>query len=182
MGDCNVLVQFCLAHLIRDIKFLTTHPDPRNQAYGVRLLTAARELFAVIHRRELLSSRRFAADLEDTGRAFGGTAITRVPRTSEAQNLADRFRQHGESYLRFLTTPNVEPTNNLAEQAIRFVVLDRVVTQGTRGETGQRWLERIWTTVSTSIQQGRQVFEFLQESISAHFTGQSGPTLIANTS
>jgi transposase len=182
MGDCNVLVQFCLAHLIRDIKFLTTHPDLRNQAYGQRLLAAARELFAVIHRRELLSPRRFAADLEDAGRVFGGTAITRVPRTTEAQNLADRFRQHGESYLRFLTTPDVEPTNNLAEQAIRFVVLDRVVTQGTRGETGQRWLERIWTTVATCIQQGRRVFEFLQESISAHFTGQSAPALIANTS
>ena len=26
LGDCNVLVQFCLAHLIRDIKFLSTHP------------------------------------------------------------------------------------------------------------------------------------------------------------
>jgi transposase len=29
----NVLVQFCLAHLIRDIKFLAEHPDPRNRAY-----------------------------------------------------------------------------------------------------------------------------------------------------
>jgi transposase len=28
----NVLVQFCLAHLIRDVKFLTEHPDPRNRA------------------------------------------------------------------------------------------------------------------------------------------------------
>jgi transposase len=182
MGDCHVLVQFCLAHLIRDIKFLTTHPDLRNQAYGARLLAAARALFAVIHRRDLLSPRRFAAELIDAGRVFGDTAITRVPRTKEAQNLATRFRKHGDSYLRFLTTPDVEPTNNLAEQALRFVVLDRIVTQGSRGETGQRWLERIWTTVATCVQQGRRVFEFLQESITAHFNDQPTPQLVANTS
>jgi hypothetical protein len=28
MGDFGILVQFCLAHLIRDVKFLTTLPDP----------------------------------------------------------------------------------------------------------------------------------------------------------
>ena len=34
-------------------------------------------------------------------------------------------------YFRFITTPGVEPTNDLAEQAIRFVVIDRRITQGT---------------------------------------------------
>ena len=41
--------------------------------------------------------------------------------------------------------PGVEPTNNAAEQTIRFVVLDRAVTQGTRGCKGREWSERIWT-------------------------------------
>ena len=34
----------------------------------------------------------------------------------------------------FTTVEGVEPTNNLAEQAIRFVVIDRLITQGTRSE------------------------------------------------
>ena len=55
----------------------------------------------------------------------------RAPQRSEAQNMADRFRLHGESYFRFITTPGVEPTNNLAEQAIRFVVIDRMITPKT---------------------------------------------------
>ena len=50
--------------------------------------------------------------------------------------MAKRFREHGESYFTFVTTPGVEPTNNLAEQAIRFVVIDRHITQGTRSEAG----------------------------------------------
>ena len=39
-----------------------------------------------------------------------------VPPTRLSRNLALRLERHGESYLRFLTTPGVEPTNNLAEQ------------------------------------------------------------------
>ena len=48
------------------------------------------------------------------------------------KKLARRFENHGESYIQFITTPDVDPTNNIAEQAIRFVVIDRHVTQGLR--------------------------------------------------
>ena len=54
MDRFDVTIQFCLAHLIRDVKFLTTLPDARDRAYGERLREALRELFQVIHRRELL--------------------------------------------------------------------------------------------------------------------------------
>src|SRR5439155_12134437 len=100
MGDCGVAVQFCLAHLIRDLKFLAEHPDPRNRTYGRRLVEAARELFAVIHRREQMAPAAFANALEDAGNALAGLAIDRVPATDAARNLAKRFEQHGDSYLR----------------------------------------------------------------------------------
>lgn len=182
MGNCNVLVQFCLAHLIRDIKFLATHPNRRNRAYGIRVLDAARALFALIHRRDQMDPKRFALDLEDAGNELWAAAIWHVPSTPEANNLAQRFEKHGDSYIRFITTPGIEPTNNLAEQAIRFVVLDRHVTQGSRGESGQRWLERIWTVIATCTQQGRSVFTFLHEAVAAFFTGSPSPTLVPNSS
>jgi hypothetical protein len=68
--------------------------------------------------------------------------------------------------------------HSLAEQAIRFVVIDRRITQGTRGETGQRWSERIWTTIATCTQQGRSVFDFLNEAVGAHFEGKVAPSLL----
>ena len=37
-----MLLQFCLAHLIRDVKYLTTLPDARDRAYGERLREALR--------------------------------------------------------------------------------------------------------------------------------------------
>jgi transposase len=182
MGDFNVLVQFCLAHLLRDIRFLVEHPNPRNRAYGRRLLEATRQVFHVIHQRRKYSAANFQVALQDAGDELWAQAVYRVPGTREAQNLAQRFEQHGESYLRFITTPGIEPTNNLAEQAIRFVVIDRHVTQGSRSEAGRRWLERIWSTMATCAQQGRSAFEFLVETVRAHFRGQPTPSLLPNTS
>ena len=62
--EFGVALQFCLMHLIRDVKCLTTLPDARDRVYGERLLGGLRSLFAVIHRREDLSSRDFQSQLE----------------------------------------------------------------------------------------------------------------------
>ncbi|MEA1938596.1 MAG: IS66 family transposase [Pseudomonadota bacterium] len=178
MRKFGVLIQFCLAHLIRDVKFLATLPDKKQQGYGKRVREALRELFAVIHRREKLSEAGFAKKLGAVRAEVIRVATTRVPQGKHARNLAKRFHKHGEAYFQFITTPGIEPTNNLAEQAIRFVVIDRRITQGTRSETGRRWCERIWTTIATCAQQGRSVFEFLLESVQSHLRGAPPPSLM----
>ena len=101
-----------------------------------------------------------------------------MPATRASGNLAARLEAHGESYFRFITEPGVEPTNNLAEQAIRFVVIDRLITQGTRSERGDRWCERIWTVMATCSQQGRSVFEYLEAAVTAWFDGEEAPSLL----
>ena len=181
MKDFNILVQFCLSHLIRDVKFLISLPDKVTSNYGQRLINGLRKLFRVIHRRETMTEERFQAKLEKVRDDFVAMA-KRAPPRIEAQNMAERFRKHGKAYFQFITTPGVEPTNNLAEQAIRFVVIDRRVTQGTRGVSGRTWCERIWTVIASCTQQGRSVFDFLYESIVALFTGTPSPSLIPDTS
>jgi transposase len=181
MKDFGVLVQFCLAHFLRDVRFLVEHPNTKNQAYGRRVLERLRALFAVIHQRDRYSEAGFQIALQNAGDELWAEIVWRVPHTAEADNLAKRFENHGESYLRFITTPGIEPTNNLAEQAIRFVVIDRKVTQGTRSVTGQRWLERIWTVMATCAQTGRSVFTFLHDSLSAHFAGTPTPSLLPDS-
>jgi transposase len=176
--EFGVLLQFCLAHLIRDVKFLATLPDPRDRAYGERLREALRRLFAVIHRREHLSAAVFQGQLEAARAEVLRCGTQEVPETKHSRNLAKRLETHGESYFRFLTEPGVEPTNNLAEQAIRFVVLDRLVTHGTRSEAGNRWCERIWTVIATCSQQGRSVFEYLNAAVMAYFHQTEAPSLL----
>jgi transposase len=179
LRECNAVVQFCLAHLIRDVKFLTTLPDARDRAYGERLREALRALFGVIHQRETLGPRVFARQLAAARDEVLRQALRDVPPTAASRNLAKRFGQHGEAYFEFVTTPDVEPTNNLAEQAIRFVVIDRQITQGTRGEMGRRWCERVWTVIATCTQQGRSVFEYLSKAVTAFFGQTPIPSLLS---
>jgi transposase len=177
MKDCGIAVQFCLAHMIREVKFLLTLRDRVTRNYAQRLLDALRQLFHVIHRREEMTPERFGRALERARRAVLNVG-RRAPARREAQNLAKRFRKHGAAYFQFITTPGVEPTNNLAEQAIRFVVIDRRITQGTRSETGRKWNERIWTTVATLTQQGRSILAYLRNAFHAYLHNQPAPAML----
>jgi transposase len=137
MKHSHVLVQFCLAHLIRDVKFLVEHPEAANRRYGTLLLKHLRELFRIIHDRAYYASELgFRLVLAGQRDRLVAAALQHLPATREARNLAKRFTDHADSYFRFITEPDVDPTNNLAEQAIRFVAIHRRMTQGTRGLEG----------------------------------------------
>ncbi len=179
LTDCAV--QFCFAHLIRDLRFLKEHSSGRTHGWAGRLLDAIRDMFRVIHDREKLGER-FDGELEDAAMMVLMRATYRVPNDPKACNLARRFEEHGDDYLRFLTTPGLEPTNNIAERAIRFVVIDRRVTQGSKSEQGQRWLERIWTLMATCEQRGLSLFDCLRQAVKQHLAGEPPPSLFAGDS
>ena len=178
MRECGVVLQFCLAHLIRDVKFLMSLPGKKEQAYGKRLRDALKALFEVVHQREQLNAVLFRTRLQAARDAVLRAGTEDVPSSRHAQNMAKRLQTYGASYFTFVTTPGVEPTNNLAEQAIRFVVIDRLITQGTRSEGGQRWSERMWTVMATCAQQGRSVYEYLSATVEAWFRGEAAPSLL----
>jgi transposase len=175
----NVIVQFCLAHFIRDVKFLAEHPNKKNRKHGECLLEHLRKLFHVIHRRdEYPTERGFRNVLTRIRNELVYDAVMNSPGTREVDNLGNRFCSHFESFFTFITTPGIEPTNNLAEQAIRFVAIHRRLTQGTRSEAGQTWCERIWTIIATCDQQGRSIFEYLHEAVQNYFQSKPAPSLI----
>jgi transposase len=176
--------------LIRNIKFLLALPDAETRTYANNLLTALKAMFGVIHRRQSMSGAAFRQALEEAKSSILSIGIEDAPsqldsdgneRKKEAQNMARRFREHGEAYFTFITTPGVEPTNNLAEQAIRFIVIQRTVAQGTRSENGRTAAERLWTVAATCQQQGRSAFQFILESVRASFYNQPPPSLLPNT-
>jgi transposase len=177
----NVKVQFCLAHLIRDVKYLMTVPDADTRCYGECLRNALRELFEIFHRGHEQEWAPYTLQhaLELARDRILPLATTQVPSTSDAQNMAKRFATHGASFFHFITYQDwIEPTNNLAEQAIRFVVIDRRMTQGTRSQSGRAWCERIWTVMATCTQRGMDVFDFLYRSLCAYWTQAAGPSLL----
>lgn len=177
MADAGATVQFCMAHLIREVRFLAEHSDKVLARWGKKLLGHLRRLFKTLHRGETMTDAAFARKMDEIRRAFL-RQVKRPPSRSEARPLADRFKTHGDSYFTFLTHPGVEPTNNLTEQAIRHAVIDRHITQGTRGSRGQRWCERAWTALATCSMQGRSAFSFLFDSLTATWLSQPPPSLL----
>src|SRR5262249_52182996 len=60
----DVRVQFCLAPLVREVKFLTTLGDAAARRYGERFCAALRQLFGVFHQRATLPRWRWQARLQ----------------------------------------------------------------------------------------------------------------------
>src|SRR5271157_6084687 len=100
LREFDVSLQFCLAHLIRDVKFLTTLPDARDRMSGTQLREALRELFGVIHRRELLTAERFQTQLEAARVNVLRCGTQNVPATNHCRNLAKRFGSRSPVLLR----------------------------------------------------------------------------------
>ncbi|MES9901525.1 MAG: hypothetical protein ABW168_02440, partial [Sedimenticola sp.] len=183
---------------------LTNLPDKDTQAYGKQLLTALKSMFKVIHTRpEQMSEADFQAVLEKTKKRILHVSTNNVPsnineegkeENNEAQNMANRFCKNGEAYFRFITTPGMDSTNkasapssrplptipvgNVAEQAIRFIVIDRLVTQGTRSKRDREANERLWTVIGTCALQGRSAYNFILQAVHAYFYDEPAPSLL----
>jgi len=193
MGQMSGSVQFCFAHLIRDLKFLAEHPEPMMPLYAQPILRAIRRMFHLIHEQVRIPREDFQSKLEwqkkrIMARAGNTACLSPIEghvkdHYPEVFNMAERFRKHGEEYFTFITTPEIGPTNNPAEQALRFVVMDRRATQGTRSHKGRTFCERIWTVVGTCRMNKRSIFGYLCEAVTAWAGGTQIPSLIpANSS
>jgi transposase len=188
MGTMSGTVQFCLAHLIRDVKFLAEHPDLQIQLYAQPLLEALRRLFALIHaqvenprpdfQERLERQKQRIIDLATDTAAVSPIDWYVQKNFPEIVNMAERFRKHGQAYFTFITTPGLDPTNNMAEQAIRFVVIDRHVTQGTRSPKGRTFCERIWTVIATCRLTKRSILQFLSQAVEAWAKNHAAPSLV----
>lgn len=165
--------QFCLAHLIREIKFLTTLPDPATKAFGEKMLTYFRILFRHWHARDNMPSDILLKRIGRLERKiFTFLSSNNIP-TGDATRLQKRFVKHWHSLFRFVRSPDIyQPTNNLAEQTLRLLVRIRKLTQGTRSEAGRVWVARSITTVETCRKQKRRAWKFMLDSLHAyHFDG-----------
>lgn len=78
----------------------------------------------------------------------------------------------------FAKIPGVDPTNNIAERALRKAVLWRKGSYGSASPAGSRFVERMLTVSETLRAQGRSILDFLEASIRAHRLGSPHPSLL----
>jgi hypothetical protein len=181
----DVRVQYCMAHLIREIRFLAEHSIKKLARWGNFLLEWLKKLFKTLHCRSRHTPKSFSLRKESIGLAMERikegflSRVRRPPDHALAKKLARRFKgKAAEDYFRFLTELKLEPTNNGTERQIRPVVIDRRITQGTRGDAGMRWCERIWTALATCKKQNRNAFKFIHHTLVAHWTDTHYPELL----
>jgi transposase len=158
--------QSCLAHLIRKAIGLSQRSDPELSSCGK---WAAREL-------ERLIKMSKAPPTLGEWRAFFARfchliALYRDCK-SEAGTYVRRFEDEMETLFLFLTEEGVEPTNNFGERMIRFAVLWRKRSQGTKSDKGNRWVERILSVRQTCRLHARPSFDVLVNAFTCLFKGQ----------
>lgn len=74
----------------------------------------------------------------------------------KATTLQSRIRKHAGQWLVFLDDPRVPPTNNLAERALRPLVVLRKITFGHRSEVGATRMAQLMTIQETAKRHGRR--------------------------
>lgn len=174
----DVDMQYCMAHLIREICFLAEHSIRKLSRWANSLLDWLNKMFKTLHCRDKLTVKGFMRSMKRIKEGFL-KQMRRPPDHTLARKLARRFRgMNAENYFRFTSQFGVEPTNNNTERQIRPVVIDRRITQGTRSDAGMRWCERIWTILATCKKQNRNVFDFIHQSLLAHWTNKCYPLFL----
>jgi transposase len=180
IGYASHGLQLCLAHLIRDIKFLTTLKCPQSKEFGEIILEYFRDLFKLWHNRGSDPPEKFQAKADRLKRNLFTYLTNTELEKGKALTLKKRVMRQWDNLFRFVYNPELyQPTNNTAEQAVRHTVRIRRQTQGSRSQSGRDWNARIMTVLATCKKQRRSSWNFIKDSLEAQYFNQTFPTLLA---
>ncbi len=172
--------QVCWEHLKRDFR---RHAEglAEQKLFGEAGLALAGRLFAAWRAFEAHGDRRrLARELQPTQtelRTLLERAGRKSARTRFHRVFANKLLKIWPALWTFTTAEGVEPTNNTAERALRGPVIHRKLSHGSRSQEGERFIERALSASITCRLQGRSLFTYLAELISAHARGDPLPTL-----
>ena len=97
---------------------------------------------------------------------------------SGANEVLDHAVDYWTTLWIFARIEGVEPTNNVAERALRPAVLWRKGSFGSDSEAGSQFVERLLTVVASCRQQGRPLLNFLVAAGEAGLQGTAAPSLL----
>ena len=172
-------LQWCWAHLKRDIQALIDSPCGTARRLGHDLMRPAKELFALWARVRdgTLSRRRFRQRMRPI-RAEVESLLLRGYFNARVRGFCRELHEHRERLWTFVDVEGVEPTNNAAERSLRHAVIWRKLSFGTRSAAGSRFVERLLTVIETCRRQNRDAFAWLTQAVQARLAGQACPSLL----
>ncbi len=164
--------QACLAHILTRAKEISREhallPQPEQDAvvgpFCDRLIDLCSRLCET--GQKLKSGNlpwKAAAKIEKRSVAELNTLCNQTLRFKPAETLRRYLVGPEQKFLfTFLRRPGVPPTNNHAEQSLRFLVIFRKISFGTRSESGLHTHSILPSLVQTARRQGAHLLEFLQ--------------------
>jgi transposase len=172
--------QVCWAHLLRDFR---RHSEglADQQRFGEAGLELCRELFCAWDSFASHGDRnrlaREIAPLKRRLRALLKPHLTKSTRNRHFRTFARNLLKLWPALWTFTEVEGVEPTNNRAERGLRGAVIYRKVSLGSQSEPGERFAERMLSVSQTCRLQGRSLFGFLVEAITASSRASPTPSL-----
>ena len=170
--------QLCWAHLIRDLAAIAERPGASAE-FGDQLLSLQQQLFEHWHRYKdgtidwpALQHRcrpirqAFEATLQQVVE-LGAQRSERTPWASTVRTCRKLLKVTGALWT-FLETRGIEPTNNAAQ---------RKISHGVQSTKGAICRSRLLTVTTSLRQQGRDVWQFLEQAWIAHHHGGVMPSL-----
>lgn len=173
-------LQWCWAHLQRDFQALADSPTRAVQHLGRSLLAQTKIVFRQWSRCRdgTITRAGLKSSLGSTRREIESLLLRGLKghhaRTSE---ICRELYWHRQRLWTFLDHHNVEPTNNAAERSLRHAVIWRKLSFGTQSDTGSRFVETLLTVIETCRQQDRDVFAFVTQAVTLHFSNHPPPSL-----
>jgi len=182
--------QLCWAHIVRDLTAIAERPGASAEM-GRRLLNLRQQLFEHWHRwkageinRKQLRQRvrPIRAEFEKTLRQVVELGHERKEQSPWAQTVrtCQHLLKRQQALWTFLDHDGVEPTNNGAERALRSAVIQRKISHGVQSKTGALCRIRLLTVCTSLRQQGRDLWDFLEQAWKAHRHGGALPSLLPN--
>lgn len=174
-------LQWCWAHLKRDIQKLIDSQDNQVKRLGHDLMRQQRLLFE--HWRRYKSSeitwRGFQPLAGPIRTEFNGLLLRgSFSGNAKLMGFCDELWPRKEHLWKFTQVEGIEPTNNTAERALRPAVIYRKLSFGTQSAAGSRYLELLLTISETCRLQNRNAYQYLIQAMEAKFKGKAPPSLL----
>lgn len=173
--------QICWAHLTRRFVAFSQSSHPQVQRMGEALLLLSQVHLVEWHRlRDGITTRKHLQEFVGRVEPLVVHHLERgvALRQREVSGACANILAHRDALFTYAYTEGVPPTNNHAERELRSFVMWRKQTAGTRSERGDRFAERVMTTVHTLRKQGRHVLSYLEQACVAALRGEPTPALM----
>lgn len=151
--------QLCLAHQIRNLQAVVDANPTLTWPRAMQILF--RYAIHLHHQRDQLSPIQFAAQVARVERHCD-RLLQRSLSPPDAKRLKNRYLKHRDKLFVFLDRTDVEPTNNVAERALRPSVVHRKVIGCFRSEWGAKAFAALASVIDTAELSGVQAFDAIQ--------------------